>query len=173
MISLRSGLCILASTGVSLQKVVPLGIHTNVNTYSAVSYWFCFVFFCRRFWRFFTICFLSPSFVVRYLHLRFVCLSSFILLLGPLTTPYVSCSGYGLVPVLSVSCSISFRACLIQISFFSFCGCPFFSSSSGMVTTTQCMFSLLPIGRHLCSFARILGYEPRCFGLQRRQNCPM
>ena len=33
MISLRSGLCILASTGVSLQKVVPLGIHTNVNTY--------------------------------------------------------------------------------------------------------------------------------------------
>ena len=38
MISLRSGLCILASTGVSLQKVVPLGIHTNVNTYAAVSY---------------------------------------------------------------------------------------------------------------------------------------
>ena len=34
------------------------------------------------------------------------------------STPYVSCSGYGLVPVLSVSCSISFRACLIQISFF-------------------------------------------------------
>ena len=32
--------------------------------------------------------------------------------------PYVSCSGYGLVPVLSVSCSISFRACLIPISFF-------------------------------------------------------
>ena len=32
MISLRSGLCILASTRVSLQKVVPLGIHTNVNT---------------------------------------------------------------------------------------------------------------------------------------------
>ena len=29
--------------------------------------------------------------------------------------PYVSCSEYGLVPVLSVSCSISFRACLIQI----------------------------------------------------------
>ena len=29
MISLRSGLCILAHTGVSLQKVVPLGIHTN------------------------------------------------------------------------------------------------------------------------------------------------
>ena len=118
MISLRSGLCILASTGVSLQKVVPLGIHTNVNTYAAVSYWSCFVFFCRRFWRFFTICFLSPSFVVHYLRLQFVYLSSFILLLGPLTTPYVSCSGYGLVPVLSVSCSISFRACLIQISFF-------------------------------------------------------
>ena len=34
MISLRSGLCILASTGVSLQGVVPLGIHTNVNTYA-------------------------------------------------------------------------------------------------------------------------------------------
>ena len=34
------------------------------------------------------------------------------------STPYVSCSGYGLVPVLSVSCSISFRACSIQISFF-------------------------------------------------------
>ena len=98
--------------------MVPLGIHTNVNTYSAVSYWSCFVSFCRRFWRFFTICFLSPSFVVHYLHLQFVYLSSFILLLGPLTTPYVSCSGYGLVPVLSVSCSISFRACLIQISFF-------------------------------------------------------
>ena len=100
------------------EKEVPLGIHTNVNTYAAVSYWSCFVFFCRRFWRFFTICFLSPSFVVRHLHLQFVCLSSFILLLGPLTTPYVSCSGYGLVPVLSVSCSISFRACSIQISFF-------------------------------------------------------
>ena len=54
--------------------MVPLGIHTNVNTYSAVSYWSCFVFFCRRFWRFFTICFLSPSFVVRCLHLQFVCL---------------------------------------------------------------------------------------------------
>ena len=120
MISLRSGLCILAHTGVSLQKVVPLGIHTNVNTYAAVSYWSCFAFSCRRFWRFFIICFLSPSFVVRYLHLRFVCLSSFILSLGPLTTPYVSCSGYGLVPVLSVSCSISFRACSIQISFFRF-----------------------------------------------------
>ena len=83
-----------------------------------MSYWPCFVFSCRRFWRFFIICFLSPSFVVRYLHLRFVCLSSFILLLGPLTTPYVSCSGYGLVPVLSVSCSISFRVRSIQISFF-------------------------------------------------------
>ncbi len=64
------------------------------------------------------ICFLSPSCVVRCLHLQFVCLSSFILLLGPLTTPYVSCSGYGLVPVLSVSCSISFLARSIQISFF-------------------------------------------------------
>ena len=119
MISLRSGLCILASTGVSLQKVVPLGIHTNVNTYAAVSYWSCFVFFCRRFWRFFTICFLSPSCVVRYLHLRFVGLFVYFVVRA-VTIPYVSCSGYGLVPVLSVSCSISFRACSIQISFFRF-----------------------------------------------------
>ena len=117
MISLRSGLCILASTGVSLQKVVPLGIHTNVNTYAAVSYWSCFVFFCRRFWRFFIICFLSPSCVVRYLHLRFVGLFIYFVV-RVVSIPYVSCSGYGLVPVLSVSCSISFRACLIQISFF-------------------------------------------------------
>ena len=91
-----------------------------IPRYATVSYCSCFVFFCRRFWRFFTICFLSPSFVVRHLHLQFVCLSSFILLLGPLTTPYVPCSEYGLVPVLSVSCSISFRACLILISFFRF-----------------------------------------------------
>ena len=34
------------------------------------------------------------------------------------STPYVSCSGYEFVPVLSVSCSISFRARSIQISFF-------------------------------------------------------
>ena len=48
-----------------------------------------------------------------------------------------------------------FRFVLARFKFhFSFCGCPFFSSSSGMVTTTQGMFSLLPIGRHLCSFAR-------------------
>ena len=38
MISLRSGLCILASTGASLREVVPLGIHTNVNTYAAVCH---------------------------------------------------------------------------------------------------------------------------------------
>ncbi len=119
MISLRSGLCILASAGVSLQKVVPLGIHTNVNTYAAVSYWSCFVFFCRRFWRFFTICFLSPSCVVRCFHLQFVCLFVYFVVRA-VTIPYVSCSGYGLVPVLSVSCSISFRACSIQISFFRF-----------------------------------------------------
>ena len=117
MISLRSGLCILASTGVSLQKVVPLGIHTNVNTYAAVSYWSCFVFFCRRFWRFFIICFLSPSCVVRYLHLRFVGLFIYFVV-RVVSIPYVSCSGYGLVPVLSVSCSISFLARSIQISFF-------------------------------------------------------
>ena len=117
MISLRSGLCILARTGVSLQEVVPLGIHTNVNTYAAVSYWSCFVFFCRRFLRFFTICFLSPSCVVRCFHLQFVCLFVYFVVRA-VTIPYVSCSGYGLVPVLSVSCSISFRACLIQISFF-------------------------------------------------------
>ena len=36
------------------------------------------------------------------------------------STPYVSCSGYEFVPVLSVSCSISFRARSIQISFFRF-----------------------------------------------------
>ena len=117
MISLRSGLCILASTGVSLQKVVPLGIHTNVNTYAAVSYWSCFVFFCRRFWRFFIICFISPSCVVRYLHLRFVGLFVYFVV-RVVSIPYVSCSGYGLVPVLSVSCSISFLARSIQISFF-------------------------------------------------------
>ena len=74
----------------------------------------------------------------------------------------------------AVSFMLNFVSCLLDSNFiFSFCGCPFFSSSSGMVTTTQGMFSLLPIGRHLCSFARILGYGPRCFGLQRRQNCPM
>ena len=74
----------------------------------------------------------------------------------------------------AVSFMLNFVLCLLDSNFiFSFCGCPFFSSSSGMVTTTQGMFSLLPIGRHLCSFARILGYGPRCFGLQRRQNCPM
>ena len=58
---------------------------------------------------------LSPfSFVCRSLFSSSVCL------LFPVCwpVPYVSCSGYGLVPVLSVSCSISFRACLIQISFF-------------------------------------------------------
>ena len=96
------------------------------------------------------------SFVRRSLSSSSVCLFVLVyFVVRAVTTPYVSCSGYGLVPVLSVSCSISFRACSIQISFFSFCGCPFFSSSSGMVTTTQGMFSLLPIGRHLCSFAHI------------------
>ena len=171
MISLRSGLCILASTGVSLQKVVPLGIHTNVNTYAAVSYWSCFVFFCRRFWRFFIICFLSPSCVVRYLHLRFVGLFIYFVV-RVVSIPYVSCSGYGLVPVLSVSCSISFLARSIQISFFVL----WLSILLKFIWYghhPQGMFSLLPIGRHLCSFARILGYGPRCFGLQRRQNCPM
>ena len=59
----------------------------------------------------------------------------------------------------AVSFMLNFVSCLLDSNFiFSFCGCPFFSSSSGMVTTTQGMFSLLPIGRHLCSFARILGY---------------
>ena len=56
----------------------------------------------------------------------------------------------------AVSFMLNFVSCLLDSNFiFSFCGCPFFSSSSGMVTTTQGMFSLLPIGRHLCSFARI------------------
>ena len=55
------------------------------------------------------------SFVRRSLSSSSVCL-----LLFPVCwpVPYVSCSGYGLVPVLSISCSISFRACSIQISFF-------------------------------------------------------
>ena len=47
----------------------------------------CFVFFCRRFWRFFTICFLSPSCVVRCFHPQFICLQSFILSLGPCLHP--------------------------------------------------------------------------------------
>ena len=115
MISLRSGLCILASTGVSLQKVVPLGIHTNVNTYAAVSYWSCFVFFCRRF-----LAFLYHPFPFSIVRRSFS--SSSVCLLFPVCwpVPYVSCSGYGLVPVLSISCSISFHACSIQISFFRF-----------------------------------------------------
>ena len=46
--------------------------------------------------------------------------SSSVCLLFPVCwpVPYVPCSGYGLVPVLSISCSISFHACSIQISFF-------------------------------------------------------
>ena len=120
MISLRSGLCILASTGVSLQKVVPLGIHTNVNTYAAVSYWSCFVFFCRRFLAFLYHPF-PFSIVRRSLSSSSVCLFVVVyFVVRALTTPYVSCSEYGLVPVLSISCSISFRACSIQISFFRF-----------------------------------------------------
>ena len=56
----------------------------------------------------------------------------------------------------AVNFMLNFVSCLLDSNFiFSFCGCPFFSSSSGMVTTTQGMFSLLPIGRHLCSFAHI------------------
>ena len=120
MISLRSGLCILASTGVSLQKVVPLGIHTNVNTYAAVSYWPCFVFFCRRFLAFLYHPF-PFSFVCRSLSSSSVCLFIVVhFVVRALATPYVSCSEYGLVPVLSIACSISFRACSIQISFFRF-----------------------------------------------------
>ena len=52
-----------------------------------MSYCSCVVFFCRRFWRFFIICFLSPSCVVRCLHLQFICLQSFILSLGPCLHP--------------------------------------------------------------------------------------
>ena len=46
--------------------------------------------------------------------------SSSVCLLFPVCwpVPYVSCSGYGLVPVLSVSCSISFLVRSIRISFF-------------------------------------------------------
>ena len=118
------------------------------------------------FWRFFIIRFLSPSFVVRFLHLQFVCCFRFVgrfpMCLVQDTGLYLFCQFHA-----------QFRFMLARFKFhFSFCGCPFFSSSSGMVTTTQGMFSLLPIGRHLCSFARIFGYRPRCFGLQRRQqNC--
>ena len=61
------------------------------------------------------------SFVRRSLSSSSVCLFVLVyFVVRAVTTPYVSCSGYGLVPVLSVSCSISFRACLIQISFFRF-----------------------------------------------------
>ena len=64
---------------------------------------------------------LHVSLVVSCLHLQLVCLFVVVyFVVRALTTPYVSCSGYGLVPVLSVSCSISFRACSIQISFFRF-----------------------------------------------------
>ena len=115
------------STGVSLQKVVPLGIHTNVNTYAAVSYWPCFVFFCRRFWRFFMICFLSPSCAVRCLLLQFVCCFPFVgrfpMCLAQDTGLYLCCQFHA-----------QFRFMLARFKFhFSFCGCPFFSSSSGMV----------------------------------------
>mgnify|MGYP005707587181 CR=1 FL=1 len=59
------------------------------------------------------------------------------------------------VVACAVSFMLNFVSCWLGSNFiFSFCGCPFFSSSSGMVTTTPGMFSLLPIGRHLCSFAR-------------------
>ena len=61
---------------------------------------------------------LRVSFVI-FIFGLFVCLFVVVyFVVRALTTPYVSCSEYGLVPVLSVSCSISFRACLIQISFF-------------------------------------------------------
>ena len=115
MISLRSGLCILASTGVSLRKVVPLGIHTNVNTYAAVSYCSCFVFFCRRFWRFFTICFLSPSCVVRCFHLQFICLQSFILSLGPCLHPMCLAQDTGLY--LCCQFRTQFRFVLVRFKF--------------------------------------------------------
>ena len=58
------------------------------------------------------------SFVRRSLSSSSVCLFVVVyFVVRALTTPYVSCSGYGLVPVLSVSCSISFRACLIPVSY--------------------------------------------------------
>ena len=61
------------------------------------------------------------SFVRRSLSSSSVCLFVLVyFVVRALTSPYVSCSGYGLVPVLSISCSISFHACSIQISFFRF-----------------------------------------------------
>ena len=52
------------------------------------------------------------SFVRRSLSSSSVCLFVVVyFVVRALTTPYVSCSGYGLVPVLSVSCSVPFRAC--------------------------------------------------------------
>ena len=61
------------------------------------------------------------SFVRRSLSSSSVCLFVVVyFVVRAVSTPYVSCSGYGLVPVLSVSCSVSFRARSIQISFFRF-----------------------------------------------------
>ena len=69
----------------------------------------------------------SPSFVVRFLHLQFVCCFRFVgrfpMCLVQDTGLYLFCQFHA-----------QFRFMLARFKFhFSFCGCPFFSSSSGMV----------------------------------------
>ena len=93
-----------------------------------------------------------------------------------MTHPFLSYSGYGLVPALPNPCSfLGFSSCSL-VSNFLFRFVVVHSSQIYLVWLydhhLRGVFSLLPIGRRLCSFARIFGYKPRCFGLQRRQNCP-
>ena len=65
------------------------------------------------FLRFFIIRFLSPSFVVRYLHLQFVCLSSFILLLGPWLHPMCLAQNTGLY----LCCQFHAQFCILLVRF--------------------------------------------------------
>ena len=93
-----------------------------------------------------------------------------------MTHPFLSYSGYGLVPALPNPCSfLGFSSCSL-VSNFLFRFVVVHSSQIYLVWLydhhLRGVFSLLPIGRHLCSFARILGYKPRCFGLPRRQTFP-
>ena len=93
-----------------------------------------------------------------------------------MTHPFLSYSGYGLVPALPNPFSfLGFSSCLLVSNFF-FRFVVVHSSQIRLVWLydhhLRGVFSLLPIGRHLCSFARIIGYKPRCFGLQRRQTSP-
>ena len=70
------------------------------------------------------------SFVRRSLSSSSVCLFvPFILSLGPLTTPYVPCSGHARASACAVNFMLHFVSCLLDSNFiFSFCGCTFFSS---------------------------------------------